>query len=60
MQLIYAGKMERCHPQGVKFPEGFNITATPNHWSNEEKAIKHLEVIVFSLPDGEKKVFRTR
>ena len=49
MQLIYAGKTEICHPQAVKFPEGFNITTTPNHWSNEEKAIEHLEVIVFFL-----------
>ena len=31
----------------MKSQEGFNITATPNHWSKDEKAIKHLEVIVF-------------
>ena len=29
MQIIYEGKTVRCHPQGIKFPEGFNITHTP-------------------------------
>ena len=46
------------------FPEGFNITHTPNHWSNEEKSIELLEEIVFpylsrkraelNLPDDQK------
>ena len=26
MQLICAGKTDRCHPNGINFPEGFNIT----------------------------------
>ena len=30
MQLIYAGKIDRCHPNGIDFPEGFNVTHTPN------------------------------
>ena len=64
MQIIYQGKTIRCHPQGVVFPEGFNITHTPNHWSNEEKSIELLEEIVFpylsrkraelNLPDDQK------
>lgn len=36
MQLIYQGKTPRCHPK-VDFPEGFNVTHSENHWSNEEK-----------------------
>ena len=36
MQLIYQGKTNRCHPTGIEFPEGFNITHTKNHWSNED------------------------
>ena len=47
MQIIYEEKTVHCHPQGIKFPEGFNITHTPNHWSNEDKAVEHLEEIVF-------------
>ena len=39
MQLIYAGKTARCHPNGINFPERFNITHTPNHWSCEMSAI---------------------
>ena len=64
MQIIYQGKTIRRHSQGVVFPEGFNITHTPNHWSNEEKSIELLEEIVFpylsrkraelNLPDDQK------
>ena len=47
MQLIYQGKTNRCHPTGIEFPEGFNIIHAKNHWSNEDKAIKHLESLIF-------------
>ena len=26
MQLIYAGKTQRCHPKGIPFPDGFDLT----------------------------------
>ena len=39
MQLIYAGKTKRCPPQGIEFPSGFDVTHSPNHWSNEELAV---------------------
>ena len=47
MQLIYEGKTPRCLPQGISFPDNFNLTFTPNHWSNEDKVIEHLEKVVF-------------
>ena len=66
MQLIYEGKSPRCLPQGITFPENFNLTFTPNHWSNEDKVIEHLEKVVFpfvvekrkelSLPDEKKAI----
>ena len=34
-QIIYAGKTPRCLPT-VKFPEGWHITYTANHWANEK------------------------
>ena len=37
MQLIYQGKTNRCHPQFL-LTNGFNVTQSINHWSNEEKA----------------------
>lgn len=46
IQLIYQGKTDRCLPKGVSFPQGFNVTCTPNHWSNEEKAIEHFNTII--------------
>lgn len=32
-QIIYAGKMPRCLPS-VKFPDGWHVTYTKNHWAN--------------------------
>ena len=66
MQLIYEGKSLRCLLQGITFPENFNLTFTPNHWSNKDKVIEHLEKAVFpfvvekrkelSLPDEQKAI----
>ena len=46
IQLIYAGKTNRCHPK-IKFPKRFHVTHTPIHWSNEKVHMKYLEKIVF-------------
>ena len=51
MQLIYTGKTNRCHPQGIKFPSGFDVTHSHNHWSNEELAIQHTCEIVIPYVD---------
>lgn len=45
-QLIYGGKTNKCHPS-IDFPPEFNVTHSPNHWSNEDRVIEHLEQIVF-------------
>ena len=34
IQLIYTGTTDLCH-QKVKFPQGFCITHSHNHWSNK-------------------------
>ena len=54
MQVIYEGKTDRCHPRGIEFPQGFNVTHSENHWSNEEKVIEHLETIVFPYLERKK------
>ena len=45
MQLIYQGKTSRCHPT-FNFPGGFNVTHSPNHCLNEEKAIELLKTVL--------------
>ena len=35
LQLVYKGKTSRCHPH-FKFPQGWHITHSPNHWSTEQ------------------------
>ena len=45
MQLIYQGKTDRCHPK-YTFPSSFNVTHTPNHWSNEQTSIDLIKEIL--------------
>ena len=54
MQLIYAGKTDRCHPQGIDFPEGFDVTHSENHWSNEQLACQHIKSIIIPFANKKK------
>ena len=46
-QLIYVGKTSACLPK-VKFPNGWNVTFTQNHWSNEETMMMYLHYILLT------------
>ena len=43
-QVIYTGTTERCHPH-YSFPEDWNITQTPSHWSNTESMHEYLQKV---------------
>ena len=45
IQLIYKGKTSRFHPK-FQFPEGWDITHAPNHWSSEFTMIQYINNIV--------------
>ena len=47
MQLIYGEKTPRCLPKDIQFPKEFDITFTPNHWSNEEKSEQLFDNVIF-------------
>ena len=53
-QLIYEGKTERCHPQ-FKFPAGWHITNSVNHWSNEDTMREYVEMIIIPYVDEKRK-----
>ena len=55
MQLIYEGKTPRCLPKDVEFPKEFDVTFTPNHWSNEEKSKQLLDNFIFPYLKKKKK-----
>ena len=55
MQLIYEGKTPRCLPKDVEFPKEFDVTFTPNHWSNEEKSKQLLDNVIFPYLKKKKK-----
>ena len=44
-QLIYQGKTAASLPK-VNFPKEWHVTATENHWSNEEKTKEYIELII--------------
>ena len=46
IQLIYEGKTRRCLPN-YDFPKGFNVTYSPNHWSNTEKLVELFHKVIF-------------
>ena len=45
MQLIYQGKTTASLPR-FAFPDDWDITFTPNHWSNEDKTKEYINNIV--------------
>ena len=44
-QLIYQRKTAASLPK-VNFPKEWHVTATENHWSNEEKTKEYIELII--------------
>ena len=45
-QLIYGGKTDRSHPQGIQCPHEWNISHNDNHWSNETSMLEYLEKLL--------------
>ena len=45
VQMVYEGKTTKCHPS-VKFPEGWHITHTPNHWCNEDTMVDYIAAVI--------------
>ena len=44
-QIIYAGKTPRCLPS-VKFPDGWHVMYTENHWANEHTTVDYINQIL--------------
>ena len=47
MQLLYGGKTNCCHPKHT-FPTEFDIYHNPNHWANEECAIRFIKKMIIT------------
>ena len=58
LQLIYKGKTLCCHPN-YKFPPGWHITHSPNHWSNETTMIEYIENIVIPYVENIREMLYT-
>jgi len=53
-QLIYKGKTTKCHPD-VKFPAGWDIWHSDNHWSNKNTIKTYLEKIIIPFVNRKRK-----
>ena len=56
LQVIYAGKTERCHPR-YEFPTEWDITHSPKHWSNESTMIQYFQKIIIPYVDKTRESF---
>ena len=56
-QLVYQGKTTRCLP-GVEFPEGWHITHSENHWSNEYTMKEYIAKIIIPYVNKKKSFHR--
>ncbi len=54
-QLIYDGKTERCHHQGVKFPSDWHVTHSDNHWSTAQTMDDYIDEIIVPFINRTKK-----
>ena len=58
MQLIHQRNTDRCLPKVFEFPDDWNVTYTANYWSNESKAIQHLQMVIFPYVEKMKVEFK--
>ena len=45
VQLVYQGKTDKCHPT-FDFPMDWDVTHSPNHWSNENTTRDYIRKIL--------------
>ena len=57
-QLIYKGKTKASLPSSVKFPEGWDLTFTSNHWANETTMKAYVEKIIVPFVNSKRKQLR--
>lgn len=46
IQLVYKGTTKKCLPKNVTFPDGWHITHSKNHWSNESTMTDYFNYII--------------
>ena len=54
VQMVYEGKTSKCHPS-VKFPEGWHVTHTPNHWCNEDTMVDYITAVIVPYMNEKRK-----
>jgi len=50
-QVIYQGKTTASLPR-YSFPDDWNVTYTPNHWSNEVKTLEYITKVILPYVEG--------
>ena len=55
LQLIFKGTTQRCLPNTVKFPDGWHLTFSENHWSTETTMIDYVNHIILPFVSAKRK-----
>lgn len=50
-QLIYQGKTERCHPNGVDFDNSWLIDHSESHWTTKTTFLRYIEQLLIEPSD---------
>ena len=50
IQLVYKGRTDQCHPS-YNFPLDWDITHSPNHWSNQETMLRYINNVIVPYID---------
>ena len=53
IQLIYAGKTNRCHP-AYQFPGNWLISHTENHWANEDTMLEYIQEVIVPFVENKR------
>lgn len=53
-QIIYQGKTSKCVPS-VSIPDSWDVTYTPNHWTNEKTSESYINNILLPYVEGKRK-----
>ena len=54
VQVVYQGKTTASLPR-YAFPDDWDITFTPNHWSNEDKTMEYINNIIIPYVQRKRK-----
>ena len=57
VQLIYKGKTTGCYLK-VSFPDNWDVSYSPNHWSNEDIVERYVQKIIIPSVNNKREMLK--